>query len=96
MTKKEFELAKKSSYLLRWCESDGDAELEKGVHDIGREFTEFITAHRFDLPLVLAVIEVTLPLLKNHMDAPEQYMYTLICKNIGAVDMSALGGGDAK
>lgn len=96
MTKKEFELAKKSSYLLRWCDSGGDAELEKGVHGIGREFTEFITAHRFDLPLVLAVIEVTLPLLKNHMDAPEQYMYTLICKNIGAVDMSAFGGGDAK
>ena len=64
------------------------AVLARGLSAIGREVMDIANRHKKDLPLVIAVLRLTLATLERHMPDEGQAMLQWILRNAAAVDLT--------
>ena len=62
--------------------------LDRGLSAIGREVMDIANRHKKDLPLVIAVLRLTIAPLERHMTDEGQAMLKWILRNAAAVDLT--------
>lgn len=65
-----------------------DTVLDRGLSAIGREVMDIANRHKKDLPLVIAVLRLTIAPLERHMTDEGQAMLQWILRNAAAVDLT--------
>lgn len=65
-----------------------DTVLNRGLSAIGREVMDIANRHKKDLPLVIAVLRLTIAPLERHMTGEGQAMLQWILRNAAAVDLT--------
>lgn len=65
-----------------------DTVLDRGLSAIGREVMDIANRHKKDLPLVIAVLRMTIAPLERHMTDEGQAMLQWILRNAAAVDLT--------
>lgn len=65
-----------------------DTVLDRGLSAIGHEVMDIANRHKKDLPLVIAVLRLTIEPLERHMTDEGQAMLQWILRNAEAVDLT--------
>ena len=65
-----------------------DTVLDRGLSAIGSEVMDIANRHKKDLPLVIAVLRMTIAPLERHMTDEGQAMLQWILRNAAAVDLT--------